>query len=58
MTPQEAIDFLDEMTSRAQVNRGTHDKIKEALTVLRKAITAENALTDLNKAEKVEGETE
>lgn len=35
MTPEEAIDFLDGILAKAAVNKETHNKIIEALTVLR-----------------------
>lgn len=41
MTPEEAVDFLDELTSKALVNREMQDKIQQALTVLRKVIKVE-----------------
>lgn len=40
MTPEEAIDFLDDILAKAAVNRETHDKIKKALAILREVLRA------------------
>lgn len=39
MTPQEAIQLLDQLTAQIQLSRNDHAKVEEALKILAEAVT-------------------
>lgn len=45
MTPQDALQLIDQATSMLQLNRADHDKIREALMVLAAAV--ENRIAEV-----------